>query len=111
MANPHGFPTKKSLYSILPDRPDNLANIYRILSNVVAAGDWDTAFANAQLFATLPRKRQKCKIDKYRPASEAYQRAWRKVVCKLHNSRPGSETEDQGGDEPQQKIVWISYLH
>ena len=48
---------KKSLYSVLPDRPDNLANVYIIPPNVVAAGDWDTVFANAQLFATLPKKR------------------------------------------------------
>ena len=67
--NPTILSMKKSIYSILPDKPSTITVARKIPLNIVAAQDWDTSFANTQIFATLPKFNQDCQVEKYRLAS------------------------------------------
>jgi len=62
----------------------------------VAAKDWDTSFANAQIFTTLQKAKQDRKHKKYWLASNSQWKAWSKAFCKHHKRRPGQDAEEEG---------------
>jgi len=96
--NPTMLSNKKSLYSVLPDRPTNINTVRKIPLNVVAAEGWDTSFANAQLFTKFPKAEQDREHEKYRLASDSQRKACSKAVCKLYKRRPDRDAEEEGGD-------------
>ena len=93
--NPTMLSIKKAIYSILPDKPSNITVARKIPLNIVAAQDWDTSFANAQIFAKLPKFNQDRKVEKYRLASSIHKKTWSRSICKLHRKRPASNNGEQ----------------